>query len=48
MFKCTDGKVRKGEICKLPMYDTEGEIVRGINRNIPKQPNPWPGIKTKN
>jgi len=46
--KCTDGKVHKGEICKLPMYDTEGEIVRGINRNIPKQPNPWPGIKTKN
>ena len=46
--KCTDGKVHKGEICKLPMYDTEGEIVRGINRNIPKQPNPWPGIKSKN
>ena len=46
--KCTDGKVHKGEICKLPMYDTEGEIVRGIDRNIPKQPNPWPGIKTKN
>ena len=46
--KCTDGKVHKGEICKLPMYDAKGEIVRGINRNIPKQPNPWPGIKTKN
>jgi hypothetical protein len=30
------------------MYDAKGEIVRGINRNIPKQPNPWPGIKTKN
>ena len=46
--KCTDGKVHKGEICKLPMYDAKGEIVRGLNRNIPKAPNPWPGIKTTN
>ena len=46
--KCTDGKVHKGEICKLPMYDAKGEIVRGLNRNIPKVPNPWPGIKTTN
>ena len=46
--KCTDGKVHKGEICKLPMYDAKGEIVRGLNRNIPKMPNPWPGIKTTN
>ena len=46
--KCTDGKVHKGEICKLPMYDAKGEIVRGINRNIPKEPNPWHGIKITN
>jgi aminomethyltransferase len=46
--KCTDGKVHKGEICKLPMYDAKGEIVRGLNRNIPKAPNPWTGIKTTN
>ena len=42
---CTDGKVHKAEICKLPMYDPKGEIVRGINKNIPTKPLPWPGIK---
>ena len=42
--KCTDGKLHKGQICKLPMYDEQGEIVRGINRNIPYEPKPWPGI----
>ena len=46
--KCTDGKVHKGELCKLPMYDAKGEIVRGLNRNIPKVPNPWSGIKPTN
>ena len=46
--KCTDGKVHKGEICKLPMYDTQGEIVRGLNRNIPSEPKPWSGIKASN
>ena len=46
--KCTDGKVHKGEICKLPMYDAKGEIDRGLDRNIPKGPNTWPGIKTTN
>ena len=44
--KCTDGKVHKGEICKLPMYDEKGEIVRGIDKNIPKKPSPWTGIKS--
>ena len=44
--KCTDGKVHKGEICKLPMYDEKGEIVRGIDKNIPKEPSPWTGIKS--
>ena len=42
--KCTDGKLHKGQICKLPMYDEHGEIVRGIDRNIPHEPKPWPGI----
>ena len=44
---CTNGKIHKGELCKLPMYDTKGEIVRGINKNIPKEPSPWTGIKKK-
>ena len=42
--KCTDGKLHKGQICKLPMYDEQGEIVRGKDRNIPHEPKPWPGI----
>ena len=44
---CTNGKIHKGELCKLPMYDTKGEIVRGINNHIPKEPSPWTGIKKK-
>ena len=44
--ECNDGKIHKAEICKLPMYDPKGEIVRGINKNIPKKPEPWVGIKT--
>ena len=43
--KCTDGKLHKGQICKLPMYDEQGKIVRGLDRNIPNEPKPWPGIK---
>ena len=43
--ECTDEKLHKGEICKLPMYDPKGEIVRGINKNIPTKPEPWSGIK---
>ena len=43
--KCVDGKLHKGEICSLPMYDEKGDIVRGINTNIPNKPNPWSGIK---
>jgi len=27
------------------MYDPKGEIVRGINKNIPTRPKPWQGIK---
>ena len=44
---CTNGKIHKGELCKLPMYDAKGEIVRGINNDIPKEPSPWTGIKKK-
>ena len=42
---CTNGETHRGELCKLPMYDPKGEIVRGKNKNIPKEPNPWVGIK---
>ena len=42
---CTNGETHRGELCKLPMYDPKGEIVRGKNKNIPTQPNPWSGIK---
>jgi len=44
---CTNGKIHAGELCKLPMYDSKGDIVRGINKDIPKEPNPWIGIKKK-
>jgi len=44
---CTNGKIHKGELCKLPMYDIKGEIVRGINNDVPKEPSPWIGIKKK-
>ena len=44
---CTNGKTHKGELCELPMYDQKGEIVRGKNKDIPKEPNPWVGIKKK-
>ena len=44
---CTNGKIHVGELCKLPMYDSKGDIVRGINKDIPKEPNPWIGIKKK-
>ena len=45
--KCSDGKIYKGEICSLPMYDKKNEIVRGLIENIPTKPEPWPGIQTK-
>ena len=43
---CTDEKIHKAELCKLPMYDPDGEIVRGINRKIPTKAEPWLGIKS--
>ncbi len=42
--ECIDNKIHKAEVCKLPMYDPKGEIVRGINRDVPQKPNPWAGI----
>ena len=42
---CTNGKIQKGELCELPMYDPNGDIVRGKNKKIPNKPNPWSGIK---
>ena len=42
---CTNGKIQKGELCELPMYDPNGVIVRGKNKEIPNKPNPWSGIK---
>jgi len=43
--ECTDEKIHKAELCKLPMYDSNGEIVRGIKKDIPTKPKPWSGIK---
>ena len=43
--ECIDNKIHKAELCKLPMYDPKGEIVRGINRDVPQKPNPWAGIR---
>ena len=42
---CTNEKIQKGELCELPMYDPNGDIVRGKNKEIPNKPNPWSGIK---
>jgi len=46
--ECTDGNSHKGKLCKLPMYDPKGEIVRGKDKTIPSKPEPWTGISTKN
>ncbi len=43
--ECIDNKIHKAELCKLPMYDAKGEIVRGIKKDIPQKPEPWAGIK---
>ena len=43
--ECIDNKIHKAELCKLPMYDTKGEIVRGIKKDIPQKPEPWTGIR---
>ena len=41
---CSDGSLRRAELCTLPMYDPKGELVRGINTTIPRAPEPWAGI----
>ena len=38
-----DGKTYSAKLCSLPMYDSEGTIVRGKNTSIPKGPEPWTG-----
>ena len=43
LVKCNDGKVRLAQLCALPMYDAEREIVRGRDTRIPKGPAPWRG-----
>ena len=42
--ECIDNKIHKAELCKLPMYDAKGEIVRGIKKDIPQKPEPSTGI----
>tara|TARA_Y100001970_G_scaffold293954_1_gene445024 strand:- start:3098 stop:4327 length:1230 start_codon:yes stop_codon:yes gene_type:complete len=41
---CDNGEVHQGEICKLPMYDTNRDIPRGLKEDIPDGPSPWQGI----
>ena len=44
--ECIDEKIHKAKLCKLPMYDPKGEIVRGINKRIPTKAEPWTEIKS--
>ena len=45
---CEDGNIHKGEICNLPMYDSKGNIPRGLIEDVPTGPSPWLGIKKTN
>jgi aminomethyltransferase len=36
--ECVDGHTRTGDVCKLPMYDRNGEIPRGKRADIPAIP----------
>ena len=45
---CEDGNIHKGEICNLPMYDSKGDIPRGLIEEVPTGPSPWLGIKKTN
>jgi len=38
---CIDGEVHRAKLCSLPMYDQQGDIVRGKNTVIPEGPEPW-------
>jgi len=40
---CIDGQVHSAQLCSLPMYDQQGDIVRGKNTVIPEGPEPWKG-----
>lgn len=42
--QCSDGQVHQAQLCTLPMYDPQGEVVRGTNSTIPAGPEPWAGI----
>ena len=42
---CVDGKSHKAQLCELPMYDSKGEIVRGLKKDIPEKPKPWLGVE---
>lgn len=41
--QCTDGVIHSAQICALPMYDTEKNLVRGRDFKIPTEPKPWKG-----
>ena len=38
-----DGNTYSAQLCKLPMYDAEGDIARGKNTKIPDKADPWLG-----
>jgi len=42
--KCSDGQLHQAQLGTLPMYDPQGEVVRGTNSTIPAGPEPWAGI----
>ena len=35
---CDDGEYHNAEICSLPMYDSDGDIPRGLKEDIPSGP----------
>jgi glycine cleavage system aminomethyltransferase T len=40
---CIDGEVHSAKFCSLPMYDHQGDIVRGKDTVVPEGPEPWKG-----
>ncbi len=38
-----NGKMYSAQLCSLPMYDAEGDIVRGKNLSVPAGPEAWTG-----
>jgi aminomethyltransferase len=45
-IRCNDGEMHLAEICDLPMYDENREIVRGKKIDIPQASNPWKPSQT--